>query len=167
MRATTFEPADGGQKLMLLATPIKPRPLDGYCIENYAGHFAARAAERARRRGPEYNPVSHWQANEVMLMKCAQQRLAAYPMIANAGVKSLLLEGLGPIRDQFEMFAYATSSALHLAHRRPGGNHRPGETRHVSRARSSLLPAAFQQRDRPGQSRGERRHGHHTGAGLL
>ncbi len=108
MRATTFEPADGGQKLMLLATPIKPRPLDGYCIENYAGHFAARAAERARRRGPEYNPVSHWQANEVMLMKCAQQRLAAYPMIANAGVKSLLLEGLGPIRDQFEMFAYAS-----------------------------------------------------------
>ena len=108
MKARTFEPGDGGEKLLLAPTKIKPRPLEGYCIEDFVGGFAPRAANRRKDKGPAYHPVDKWRENVIMLMKCAQGKLAAYPMIANAGIKSLMLEDLGVIRDQFEMFAYAS-----------------------------------------------------------
>lgn len=108
MKARTFEPGKGGQRFMLVPTDVKPRPLDGYCIENYAGGFPARAADRAKYVGPRYHDVDHWRANQMMLMECAQNGLAAYPMIANAGFKSLMLENLGSVRDKFESFAYAS-----------------------------------------------------------
>jgi hypothetical protein len=108
MKAQTFEPGSGGQRLMLVPTDVKQRPIDGYCIENYAGHFAARAANRTKDGAPEYHALETWRENQIMVMTCAQNGLAAYPMIANAGIKSLMLEGLGPVRDRFESFAYSS-----------------------------------------------------------
>lgn len=108
MRARAFEPGSGGQKLMLLPTDLKPRPLDGYCMENFAGNFAARAANREGKVGPGYHSVKEWIENVKLVMFCAQNSLAAYPMIANAGSKSKMLEGLGKVRDRFESFAWAS-----------------------------------------------------------
>lgn len=104
----TFEPGQGGSKLMLMPTEIKPRPLDGYSIEGFAGGFAARAVDRIGRKGPRYHPLDAWQSKVTLLAECAQEGFAAFPMIANAGSKSKMLEPAGAIRDQFEMFAYAS-----------------------------------------------------------
>ncbi len=108
MKARTFELGEGGQKQMLIPNKLKPRPIEGYCIENYAGGFAARASKRKGKVGPDYHDLEKWRDNQMMLMTCAQEGLAAYPMIANAGSKSEMLEGLGAVRDQFETFAYAS-----------------------------------------------------------
>lgn len=104
----TFEPGQGGSKLMLMPTEIKPRPLDGYSIENFAGSFAARAVDRIGHKGPRYHSLDTWRSKLMLLAKSAQQKLAAYPMIANAGSKSKMLEPFGDIRDRFETFAYAS-----------------------------------------------------------
>jgi hypothetical protein len=108
MRPVSFAPGTGGQQQLLISTDLKPRPLDGYCMENFAGGFASRAANRVGKVGPDFHSVDHWRENVQLVMTCSQEKLAAYPMIANAGSKSLMLEGLGDVRDRFESFAWAS-----------------------------------------------------------
>jgi hypothetical protein len=107
MKSKVYYPGHGEVKKLLEPTSIKPRPLDGFSVESFAGSFAAKAAKRDEN-GPKYIGPNAWRDNVMMVMDAAQTGAAALPMIANAGVKSELLEKAGPIRDKFELFAYAS-----------------------------------------------------------
>jgi uncharacterized sulfatase len=107
MQPRNFEVGDGGLRKLLESTSLKPRPLDGYCIEGFAGGFYANLEER-KVTDLEYHPVDKWKENVQLVMKCAQEGLAAYPMASKAGSKSLLIEPWGKKRDHFEYFAYAS-----------------------------------------------------------
>lgn len=107
MQGRNFEAGQGGLKRLLQATSTKPRPLDGYCIEGFVGGFFAIPEERVVS-GLLYHTGEEWKVNVRLLMKCAQQRLSAYPMGGKAGSKSLLLEPLGEDRVAFEDYAYAS-----------------------------------------------------------
>jgi hypothetical protein len=107
MKSKVYYPGHGEVKKLLEPTNIKPRPLDGFSVESFAGSFAAKAAKRDEN-GPKYIGPNAWRDNVKMVMDAAQAGAAALPMIANAGVKSELLEKAGPIRDKFELFAYAS-----------------------------------------------------------
>lgn len=107
MQAKNFEMENGGLRKLLESTSIKPRPLDGYCIEGFAGGFFANMEERMVS-GLEYHTGELWEENVKMLMKCAQQHLSAFPMASKAGSKSLLIEPWGKDRDEFELYAYSS-----------------------------------------------------------
>lgn len=107
MTGNNFEAGEGGLRKLLESTKIKPRPIDGYCIEGFAGGFFAKVDEGIVG-GLEFHTGKTWEDNVRMLMKCAQQHLAAYPMSGKAGSKTLLIEPLGDERVAFEDFAYAS-----------------------------------------------------------
>jgi hypothetical protein len=107
MKSKLYYAGHGEVKKLLEPTAVKPRPLDGFSVESFAGSFAAKAAKRDES-GPRYIGPNAWRDNVMMVMDSAQTGLAALPMIANAGVKSALLEKAGPVRDKFELFAYAS-----------------------------------------------------------
>jgi len=86
-----YEPGRGGMKLLLVPTQVKPRPLDGFCME---GGLAIRS-------------LDGWKERIQLLMDAAQNGLAAMPIIGGAGAKSVLSEPDTPARDKAERFAYA------------------------------------------------------------
>ena len=102
MHPSQYWPGNGHTRLFLMPTDLKPRPLDGYCIEAFAGVTAGRGQK------PFYKLRSAWIANVKMLMDASQKKLSALPMIANAGVLSSDLEPAGKIRDDFEAYGYAS-----------------------------------------------------------
>ncbi|MCX7016007.1 MAG: hypothetical protein NTW86_26200 [Candidatus Sumerlaeota bacterium] len=108
MKAKSYAEGNGGESLLLMPTKVKPRPLDGYCIEDFVGAVSGRATREQEARGPTPVDEEKWRGNVSMLMAAAQSRLAAYPIITDAGIQSKLIEGLGPVRDRYEQFAYCT-----------------------------------------------------------
>jgi hypothetical protein len=86
-----YEPGQGGMKLLLVPTAIKPRPLDGFCME---GGLALRDADG-------------WRERMQLLADAAQKGLAVMPVWGGAGAKSSLSEADTPERDRAEHFAYA------------------------------------------------------------
>lgn len=107
MSSGNFDTGNGGLRKLLESTYMKPRPIDGYSIEGFAGGFFAKVDEGIVG-GLEFHTGDVWKGNVRMLMKCAQQHLAAYPMSGKAGSKTLLIEPLGDERVAFEDFAYAS-----------------------------------------------------------
>jgi hypothetical protein len=87
-----YEPGHGGMKLLLMPTEIKPRPLEGFCME---GGLAVRS-------------LDGWKERIQLLMDAAQNGLAAMPILGGAGAKSVLSEPDTPARDKAERFAYAS-----------------------------------------------------------
>jgi hypothetical protein len=98
MASGTYYSGTGDMRNLLLSTAIKPRPLDGYCIESFALDGDT---------GPSPNTGTQWWNNVNMLMDAAQNGLAALPMVYRAGIKSPFLE-TSPQRDQMEMYGYAS-----------------------------------------------------------
>jgi hypothetical protein len=83
----------GGLKLLLMPTQVKPRPLDGFCMEGGLG----------------LNNLDKWKNQITMLMDAAQSGLAAAPIWANAGSPSFAeSEPDTPKRDKEERFGYAS-----------------------------------------------------------
>jgi len=103
MKARCYHEGRGGERLFLMSTEVKPRPMDGMCIENFAVGFRPRPPH-----GLSFHTGDRWRENVAMLMDAARNGLAAMPMIANAGIKSTLLEPDTAVRDQVERFGYAT-----------------------------------------------------------
>jgi hypothetical protein len=87
-----YEPGHGGMKLLLMPTEVKPRPLDGFCME---GGLAIR-------------DIDGWKERIQLLMDAAQNGLAAMPIIGGAGARSVLSEPDTPARDKADRFAYAS-----------------------------------------------------------
>ena len=87
-------PGVGGLKLLLERTEVKPRPLDGYCMEGALANT---------------NSSDKWTKRMSLLMDCAQNGLAAAPIWANAGYPSIVeSQPDTPKRDQAERFGYAS-----------------------------------------------------------
>ncbi|MCX7015122.1 MAG: hypothetical protein NTW86_21645 [Candidatus Sumerlaeota bacterium] len=113
MTDNQYEPGSGGKKYLLMSTAVKPRPVDGYCIESFAGSMDEAAFQEWRQNGtmspPNYPSLSEWKGNVQMLMKAAQAGLAACPSIMNAGWKTQMFEHFPTdVRDKFEDWAYAS-----------------------------------------------------------
>jgi hypothetical protein len=87
-----YEPGQGGMKLLLMPTAIKPRPLDGFCMEG----------------GLSPGNAESWVARMQMLADGAQHGLAIMPILAGAGAKSVQSEADTPERDRRERFGYAS-----------------------------------------------------------
>mgnify|MGYP003579744367 FL=1 len=102
MAAGQYWPGLGNTRLLLMPTQVKPRPLAGYCIENFAGFV------NGRGNRPRYRIGNSWIRYMKMLMDASQKGLVALPMVADAGGWSTEIEPAGPIRDAFETYAYAS-----------------------------------------------------------
>ncbi len=87
-----YRPGSGGLKLLIVPTPIKPRPLDAYCMEG--------ALQPS-------GDLEDWRANVQTIMDAAQSDAPAAPIIGAAGSKSVAAEADTPGRDQRERFGYA------------------------------------------------------------
>ena len=108
-----YFPDQGGRKFFLMPTEAKPRPLDGYCLEGFAGtlsntDFSQWLYENGAAAPPKLPDLQRWQYAARVCMDAAQDKLAICPMISQAGWKTMMLEAL-PLeqRDRFEMWAYA------------------------------------------------------------
>jgi len=87
-----YEVGSGGMKLLLMPTEVKPRPLDGFCMEG--------ALSLHDLRG--------WVERMRVLAGASQAGLAAMPILGGAGAKSALGEADTPSRDRAERFGYAS-----------------------------------------------------------
>jgi hypothetical protein len=97
----SYYPGSGGMSFLLRSTEVKPRPLDGFCME---GGLAWRAEEDWL--APEEEDV--WHKRMKMLLDANQSGLAALPILAGAGAKSDQSEPDTPERDRIERFGYAS-----------------------------------------------------------
>jgi len=114
-KISDYDIGSGGRAEFLRSTQIKPRPLDGYCIEGFAGMVGGSAeffTGGARRGGA--SPVrktgyESWREKTALLARAAQEGLAACPMICNAGVATQTFERATQAqKDDFESWAYAS-----------------------------------------------------------
>ncbi|MCX7012335.1 MAG: hypothetical protein NTW86_07195 [Candidatus Sumerlaeota bacterium] len=92
LKTATYYPGQGGMRLMLVPTEIKPRPLDGFCME---GALSLQSFE-------------DWRGRMQILMDASQAGLPAMPILGGAGAKSILGEADTPERDKRERFGYAS-----------------------------------------------------------
>ena len=109
----TFEVGQGGQKCYLVSTKIKPGPIDGMCIENFAGRYVAEEWQAWLEYGKVIPPnkwdYEKWSEKVQTLMRCVQENLTVLPKIINADCKSQIYECLDrEIRHEFELWAYAS-----------------------------------------------------------
>lgn len=93
MTSRSYAPGDGGLKMLLMPTKVKPRPLDGYCMEGALN--------------PDH-PEESWRDTIRVIMDAAQSGAAACPIWGNAGSKGVNLEDDNALRDRRERFAYAS-----------------------------------------------------------
>lgn len=73
---SNYAVGSGGSVLLMQPTEIKPRPIDGYCIESSFG---------APHAGAQIGTETQWKASVQAIMRAAQDGLPALPMIGNAG----------------------------------------------------------------------------------
>jgi hypothetical protein len=100
----------GGMKNMLLPTPRKPRPVDGYCIENFVGTYAANPQGKIFETQGEfqYGNPDKWRSNVKMLADAAQSGIRLMPIAGDAGADIANLDVDTQWRADFEEFAYAS-----------------------------------------------------------
>lgn len=77
--------------MLLLSTPEKPRPLDGFCMENYMGQ--------------SQKSIEDFENNLLALRKGIKMDLAVMPCLAQAGARAITEDT--PARAEFEEFGYA------------------------------------------------------------
>lgn len=92
LKPQTYYPGHGGMQRLLESTEVKPRPLDGFCMEG----------------GLAWYGEDHWRPRIQMLMHAARNGLAAMPIHGPAGGKSKLAERDTPERERAERFGYAS-----------------------------------------------------------
>lgn len=99
---------------LLDATPEKPRPLDGFCQENFIVQLADAMVHRRESGGveyiwPEVHSRQRWRSQVNMLMDAARNNRRVMPMLANAGNKTVFYEYYPrAIRDRLEMYGYCS-----------------------------------------------------------
>lgn len=119
MQAAKFEEGTGGCKFYLLPTDVKPRPVDGMCIEDFMGGYDEKDWNRYRKTKEYFIPgktcypceknYKNWVENVKEVMKCAQNGMSAVPLIVNAGMKTAQFEGIPrEQRHEWELWAYAS-----------------------------------------------------------
>ncbi len=136
LKTATYYRGTGGMKLLLMPTPLKPRPLEGFCME---GALAL-------------HDEPTWRARMQTLMDSAQTGLAAMPILGGAGAKSMLAEVDTPERDQRERFGYAS----YLLTVESGGRTRMGTYAFYSREGQRTVkvhPIYFYPIGKPAESR--------------
>ena len=107
LKTTQYYPGQGAIQNYLLSTPQKPRPVDGYCIEAFAGSVAGGRGEDAARI--TYLTLERWKSKVSVLMDAAQRGLAAVPYCAMAGAENSGYERIdNETRSRFELWAYAS-----------------------------------------------------------
>ena len=88
------------------------RPLDGYCLEQFCGMEQNGNSYQSgcdpTKLSFNWVPTQEWIKHVQIVMDAAQRNLAVFPMVAQAGCKSVKLEMMGSLRDKFENFAYAS-----------------------------------------------------------
>lgn len=113
MQRSMYYPGKGNVQNFLKSTPEKPRPVDGYCVESYAGNFKEEDFQNWMKGAPAA-PVNfvgekEWKEMVSVLMDAAQHNYPADPFMCNAGWKNRMYEHLDQkFRDNFESWAYAS-----------------------------------------------------------
>ena len=101
-----------GDCRQLIERNTSTRPLDGYCLEAFCGveHNSDpyQSGCDPAKLSFDWVPAEEWLKHVQVVMDAAQKNLAAFPMVAQAGCKSVKLEMIGSLRDKFENFAYAS-----------------------------------------------------------
>ena len=101
--------SDKGDCKKLVVQSANFRPLDGYCMENFAGYESAENGGCQGKIDLYYQPFDKWLYNVQVIMDAAQKNLSGFPMIGSAGCQSVGLEIIGgPARDKYEAYAYAS-----------------------------------------------------------
>ncbi|MCX7012829.1 MAG: hypothetical protein NTW86_09775 [Candidatus Sumerlaeota bacterium] len=113
-QAPAYAPGAGGASLFLKPTAAKPRPLDGYCIESFAGSNEAETEyQKWLRGGPPVAPhklsAQQWLQRVEEVGRAGEEGIAACPMNMNAGQKVEMYERCPEAaRNEFELWAYAS-----------------------------------------------------------
>ena len=93
--ASTYSPAAGNARALLQTAPGL-RPLDGYSLESFAGQEVNNdpyhSGCNASALRLVYRANGTWRSNVQLVMDAAQSNLALFPMVAQAGCKSVYLE---------------------------------------------------------------------------
>ena len=119
MSAARYEEGTGGQKFYLLPTTVKPRPVDGMCIEDFMGGYDQTEWDLWTKDKTVSVPrkacypcdarYKNWAENMKELMKTSQGNMAAIPLMINAGMKTAIFERLDRTRrHEWERWAYAS-----------------------------------------------------------
>ncbi len=113
MQRSMYYPGKGDVQRFLKATPEKPRPVDGYCVESYAGNFKEQDFANWMKGGPAAPPSFYgekeWKEMVSVLMDASQHNYAADPFMCNAGWKNRMYEHLDQkFKDRFENWAFAS-----------------------------------------------------------
>jgi hypothetical protein len=113
--------------IQLIERNSSTRPLDGYCLEQFCGIERNTNPYQSgcdpSKLSFDWVPAEDWLKHVQIVMVAAQSNLPAFPMVAQAGCKSVKLEMIGSLRDRFENFAYASYL---LAIEKPSGMTRLG-----------------------------------------
>jgi len=116
LMATRYEVGEAGLRNLLVPTDVKPRAVDGMCIEDFAGGYDKEQWGRWYENREVSKPgkandagsYKNWKLNVELVMKASQDGLAAIPLIINAGMKTAIFEALSPAdRHEWERWAYA------------------------------------------------------------
>ncbi len=120
MTAFTFMDGINDRYKFLVPTPEKPRPIDGYCIEDAWGGYTPEQWIRfnehdeiiipAKAKPGEQN-YRNWEMNLEEVMVCAQEGWAAAPQMINGGMKNQAFEYLDDSL-QHDWYLWAYSSYL-------------------------------------------------------
>jgi hypothetical protein len=113
MNRNCYYPGTGTIQNYLKSTAEKSRPVDGYCVEGFAGTIKEEDFQQWVKTG-KTSPVNFvaedkWKENVSVLMDAAQQGLAADPFMMMAAQKNRMYEHLDrEFKDKFESWAYAS-----------------------------------------------------------
>ncbi|MCF7850024.1 MAG: hypothetical protein K9M45_14315 [Kiritimatiellales bacterium] len=108
-----YDVGDGGESRLIMSTSVKPRPMEGMCIESFAGYIDQAEFDAWVPGGLAVPPHNHagndWPNRVIQIMKASRDGVPAVPMMCNAGTKVRMYEELTQVeRDDFEDWAYAS-----------------------------------------------------------
>jgi hypothetical protein len=111
--AARYDDGSGGMRRFIAPTEIKPRPVDGMCMENFMGAYDTEQWNAWHNDStvsiPNKASYKNWTQNVQTVMKAAQEGLSAIPLIINAGMKTATFEALDrATRHEWERWAYAS-----------------------------------------------------------
>lgn len=120
MTAIRFMDGSHDRHKFLVATEEKPRPIDGYMIEDAWGGYSIEQWVDFDTNGSVVYPgkatngthnYRNWEMNLAELMVCADSGWAAAPQMINGGMKNYAFEFLTPVQ-QHDWFLWAYASFL-------------------------------------------------------
>ena len=120
MTAYTFMDGIHDRYKFLVPTEEKPRPIDGYCIEDAWGGYTPEQWIEFNEKGKLITPAKatlgdhnyrNWKMNLEEIMFCAQAGWSAAPQMINGGMKNYAFEFLEE-NEQSDWFRWAYASYL-------------------------------------------------------